>query len=410
MARRQHKLTIAIFALAAALSSTAALAQSPLDEAAQRQLELAERIDQAESRGGPFSEELLAPLSELALLYQETDDRALASLAIKRVLQVVRANYGLYSLAQAPLLAQLSANEEPIGNRETAWELDDELLTLARRHPADLRTVAILRGVGDKRMRQLRLNEVPWELVCRGWELKTGCDDLATRGWPPWGQTLLLQGAMNNWGDAINVLLHHELYGSPELRELEQKIIEVGSCDAVRASYGRLIYYDEATAQPWLARAATMVAAADTELVCAQTHSGSEKVALEHYRDAYELLERNGVARESIDELFSPDSPVILVPSLPVETVRMAASPASASERYVDVRFEIATDGRARKIDIVAATVDTSNEEKHRVRDFIRDSLYRPRAADGRIAGVSVMWRCPPWRDFAPRRCASVNR
>jgi tetratricopeptide (TPR) repeat protein len=382
-------LSVATFALAAALASAAALSQPVLDAHAERQRALVERIAREESRGGPLSEELIAPLSELALAYQEADDRALASVTIERVRQVVRANYGLYSLAQAPLISQLIANEVSAGNHETAWELGDELLTLARRHPEDLRTVAIFREVTDQRFK----NEVPWSLVCRGWELKAGCDNLEARGWPAWGRTLFLQGAMNNWGDAIDVLLHHKLYDNPELRELEEKLIQYGNCDATRESFRRLMFYDEATAATWLDRAATMVRAADTELVCAQTQRGLEDAALEHYRQAYELLERNGVARASIEALFSPDPPIVLNRALPAAAAPMATASRSAVDGYVDVSFEITKDGHSRKIDIVDATANTTDWEKRRVHNFIRDNLYRPRVANGKIADVSVVWR-----------------
>jgi hypothetical protein len=203
---------------------------------------------------------------------------------------------------------------------------------------------------------------------------------------------------MNNWGDAIDVLLHDKLYDNPELRELEEKLIQYGSCDATRESFRRLMFYDEATEKPWLDRAATIVRAADTELVCAQTQRGLEDAALEHYRQAYELLERNGVARTSIDALFSPDPPIMLIQAtltsvLPVAAVPMATASRSASDGYVDVSFEITKDGHSRKIDIVDATANTTDWEKRRVHNFIRDNLYRPRVANGKFTDVSVVWR-----------------
>ena len=140
MTSREHPFTVAIFAVAAAVASAAGSSQSALDAAANRQRQLVDSIEREVSRGGAYSEELIAPLSELALLYQEADDRALASATIERALQVVRANYGLYSLAQAPLISRLVANEAAAGNHETAWEVEDELLTLAKRHPDDPRS------------------------------------------------------------------------------------------------------------------------------------------------------------------------------------------------------------------------------------------------------------------------------
>ena len=135
-------MTVAILVFAARAASVAS-SQPDVDAAADRQRQLVVAIEQAEARGGPYSAELMAPLTSLAMLHQEAGDRDLAAAVIERLLHVVRVNYGLYSLEQAPLLAQLIANAEAAGNAETAWGLQDDLLTLARRNPQDLRTVAI---------------------------------------------------------------------------------------------------------------------------------------------------------------------------------------------------------------------------------------------------------------------------
>jgi hypothetical protein len=327
--RREHPFTVAIFAVAAAVASAAASSQSELDAAASRERQLIDSIEGEVSRGGAYSEELIAPLSELALLYQEADDRALASATIGRALQVVRANYGLYSLAQAPLISRLVANEAAAGNHETAWEIEDELLTLAKRHPEDLRTVAIFREIGDRRVR-LSGDELPLSVVCKGHSNAAGCREesnafaagsvgsLVNELYVGSVRSLINAGAMNDWGSAINVFLRNQTYDSQELRELEQKLIALGGCDVTRDSYRRLMFYDEANAETWLNRAATIVRAADSELVCSQIQRPAlERAALELYREAYELLERNAVDRASIDELFAPEVPIRLMESLP---------------------------------------------------------------------------------------------
>jgi hypothetical protein len=252
MAPSEHTMTFAIVALAAAMVSTAATAQAGPDAAANRQRQLVDIVEREQARNGVYSVELIAPLSELAFLHQEAGDRAVASATVERVLQVIRANYGLYSLAQAPLILQLIANENAAGNNDTAWELEEELVSLAKRHPADLRTVPIFREVVRERM-SLGSQELPLELVCRSHGSTEGCN---ARG-------VIVADALNNVGAAINVFLNNRLYGSPELRELEQKLIDWGSCDVARDSYRRLMFYDGETRESWLNRAATMVRAAD---------------------------------------------------------------------------------------------------------------------------------------------------
>jgi len=409
---REHPFTVAIFAVAGAAASAAAYSQSELDAAANRQRQLVGSIELEGSRGGAYSEELIAPLSELALLYQEADDRALASATIERALQVVRANYGLYSLAQAPLISRLVANEAAAGNHETAWEVEDELLTLAKRHPEDLRTVAIFREIGDRRVR-LYSHELPLSVVCRGQWNAAGCREGSNEfaagsvrsqvnaGTMNAGsvRSLVNAGAMNNWGDAINVFLQNQLYDSQELRELEQKLIALGGCDVARESYRRLMFYDEATAETWLNRAAMIVRAADSELVCSQNQPALKRAALERYRQAYELLERNAVARASIDGLFAPEAPIRLTESLPARAYPMLSAAPSDSLGHIDIAFEITKDGRAQGIAIVDATPNCTDEEKRNLFRFVRDGLYRPRAANGAIAdGSRVVWRYY-WRD-----------
>jgi hypothetical protein len=394
------------------VASVAASSQSSLDAAANRQRQLIDSIEREVSRGGAYSEELIARLSELALLYQEADDRALASATIERALQVVRANYGLYSLAQAPLISRLVANEAAAGNHETAWEVEDELLTLAKRHPEDLRTVAIFREIGDRRVR-LSGDELPLSVVCRGNSNAVGCRDegndvaaalVGSLVYEPYVgsvRDLVNAGAMNNWAGAINVFLQNQLYDSQELRELEEKLIALGGCDVARESYGRLMYYDEASAETSLNRAATIVRAADTELVCSRIQRPAlARAALKLYREAYELLERNAVARASIDELFAPEVPIRLMESLHAITHPIPSVPPSDSFGHLDVAFEITKYGRARGIEIIDATPNCTDEEKQNFFRWVRDGLYRPRAAaNGAIAdGSRVVWRYY-WRD-----------
>ncbi|HEX5049978.1 MAG TPA: hypothetical protein VFX89_22885 [Gammaproteobacteria bacterium] len=104
MASRGRTFTVAIVAFAAAIASAPMSAQPALDAAANRQKQLIDSIERPQSTGGVFAEDLIGPLTELALSYQESGDRDLASVTIERTLQVLRANYGLYSLAQAPLI------------------------------------------------------------------------------------------------------------------------------------------------------------------------------------------------------------------------------------------------------------------------------------------------------------------
>jgi len=388
--------------LAAPLACGADSSEREQHATADRERQLLDSIEREESRGGPYSEQLIEPLSALTLLYQEESDRAAANTVIERWLQVARANYGLYSLAQAPAIRQLIANEEAAGNKEKAWQLQDELLTVARRHPEDLSTVAIFREIADKRVLQLQSGALPMEFLCRDHGAMPPCNKE-----PPWGFSgvwlpkLVLAQAMNDWADAIRVLLENQQYGSPELRELEQQIINHGTCDVAHDSYRRLMAYDTASKETWLNTATTIVRAADSELVCSQSESRLKKAALELYQQAYELLDRNGVDRTAIDALFAPPVPIKLSDSAPASAASMASTAPSASSwrgpphsGYVDVAFEITKYGRARSVELVDATPNTSNTEKRELLELVKTGLYRPRAtSDGIAEGSPIVWR-----------------
>ena len=72
--------------------------------------------------------------------------------SIERARQVVRVNNGLHTLEQVPLIKQLFRIEEARGNHAAAWDLEQELLTLVRRYPDDLRTVPVLHEIADRQM------------------------------------------------------------------------------------------------------------------------------------------------------------------------------------------------------------------------------------------------------------------
>lgn len=136
--------------MAAAAIGTAA-AQPSADAIANAQRELAAAIDAEAARNGPSSPALIVPLEELSGLYEQSGDLALAIDAVRQSLAVMRINRGLYTLDQAPLLQRLIRNEDKRGNAKAAWDTEKKLLVLVKRHPGDLRTAAVLRGIGDRR-------------------------------------------------------------------------------------------------------------------------------------------------------------------------------------------------------------------------------------------------------------------
>lgn len=222
--------TVALLALDAFVAPVFATPAG--DSFGERQRRILTTIEEIEVREGPYSLTLRDELDRLIVLYRENEDHALALVAIERALQVLRANSGLYSLEQVPLLKQRLDSEEALGNHAAVWDLEQELLTLARRHPDDPQTVPVLREVADRQMevlgRVVESNEVPPQVILgcyyELWATNFG-DNCPRAG----SRTTVVQGmladAERNYADAIAVLLRNEAYSSPELEELEMDLV-----------------------------------------------------------------------------------------------------------------------------------------------------------------------------------------
>src|SRR5262245_32172054 len=202
---------------------------------------LINQIQEILSRDGPYSSELLAPLSRLGLLYQEGEDYSLALVTLERARHIVRVNNGLHSLEQVPLLRQLINIEEKRGNAEGAWDREQDLLTLLRRHPDDVRTAPALREIADRQMEVLAAviaGERPPEVVlgCYYKQWPTSADGSCTAG----SKSTVVQGmlaeAQRNYLDAIAVMLRQGLYDSDDLRTLELDVLR--GVDLMRTRYG----------------------------------------------------------------------------------------------------------------------------------------------------------------------------
>jgi len=237
---------------------------------------LLNQIQEILSRDGPYSVELLEPLSRLGLIYQEGEDYALALVTLERAQHIVRINNGLHSLEQVPLLRQLINIEAARGNAEGAWDREQDLLTLLRRHPDDVRTAPALREIADRQMEVLAAviaGQRPPEVIlgCYYKEWPTSADGSCTAGSKSTVVQGMLADAQRNYLDAIAVMLRQGLYDSDELHSLELDVLR--GVDLMRTRYGAsgrpppLVppYIGTSGVEPWRSRmaAVTQLAAWD---------------------------------------------------------------------------------------------------------------------------------------------------
>jgi tetratricopeptide (TPR) repeat protein len=382
--RQKLRIAAAILALIAAAAPHAGFSQAALDTgAADEQQRIVDEILKHQTQDGPHSSELIEPLTALGLLYQESGDDDLAIATIERALQVIRANYGLRSLEQAPLIRQSIYVEEARGNIPAAWQREQELLALARRHRNDLDTVPILREIAERRMDVLNryvAGEFPPQIAL-------GCyyhNDIGscTAGSRGVAVRTMISGVWKTHIDAIGVILRHRHYASTDLLELEMELIhssyEYSNYTLGKQSLRRLLSYGAANSEPWLSRMDTLVQIADWDLLYG--HYGP---AFDTYQQAYAELKRKDVPPGSIAAIFSPQTPAVLPTSLPNPLI---SNETAASTGYIDVAFKISKYGKSRRVKILDTTTNATNADKRQLTRLILRSRYRPQMTDGQFA------------------------
>jgi hypothetical protein len=298
--------------LAAALPTCAVAAESDAQHD-----RLQNQVQEILSRDGPYSPALLEPLVGLGQLYESEDDQILALATLERAVQIVRINNGLHTLAQVPLLRQLIRIEESIGNDAGAWDREQKLLTLLRRHLDDLRTVPVLREIADKQMQVLAkvlAGKRPPQVVLGcfyqefpnrdGANCRAGSRRTVVQG--------MLAEAQRNYADAIRVMLQNGLYGSDELRELELKVLN--GVDLVRSinhsSRGYPVpmvppQVNATNLEPWRSRMAPVVALADWEGPDAAAAESDDRARSHFVLRHVELMDPYQRGRQSLQRLYA---------------------------------------------------------------------------------------------------------
>ena len=206
---------------------------------------LAAQITDMRAEKGPTAAELIGPLHVLGLLYQESGDHVLAVAALEEARYVTRVHSGLSSVDEALLLRQQIRNEKALADPQRAWDHQQEMLAIARKHPDDTRTVPIFRDLAADRSEVLERVRVGKNLP----ELYLGCyyGEARPRYDDPRGEqspaidngdncrfgtrdnviAKLRDEILLNYADAIEVIVKNGDYASQELRDLERQALRV---------------------------------------------------------------------------------------------------------------------------------------------------------------------------------------
>jgi hypothetical protein len=368
---------------------------------------VAEQIEEIQSSQGINSPELIGPLTNLGLILREQDDLGLAVAAFERARHLVRVNYGLTSFEEAPLLRQLVQIEEEKGNAAAAWDLEQELLGLIRRHPGP-RAAPMLREIADKRLDVLEryvAGELPpqIELGCyyAGPPPRDRSDTTASRSdhqscgsggrWSV--KQALYRETQLYYVDTIEMIQLSEGGAAEEVPELYLSWVramyaarndyntELTGRGTLRHIHSVLVKYSK----PLPAQMNALVQIADWDLLFAGGRK-ENAAAFQAYEALYGQFEQEGLEQSLVDQVFSPSVPVVLPAFLqnPLDSIETPDS-----DGFVDVAFEITKYGESESIEILDTSTNTTDAVSLRLTDLIKSSRFRPRVAHGTFEAPS---------------------
>ncbi len=402
-------------AAAAYVASGAVLAQPELLATTDAQIQLVEQITRLRAEGGPTPEGAIDPLRALALSYQESGNNALAIVALEEARHVTRVHQGLTSADEALLLRQQVRSEKALGDHQRVWDLEQDMVTIARQHLDDIRMVPIFRELAEDRseaLAQYRAGYLPPEVYFGCYYGDGGCRS---------GSKLAVYRRFRAvirayYAAAIEVVVKNGDYASQELRELEKQAIQVttsrapslcrtGTLDELLAlplvgtclepsgrnvggwdSLLRLIAYEIRSGAPAADRANAIAELADWHLLVTPAERrrfANGDTAVRLYERAYRELQQSGDVRASTAQIFAPEVPITL-PTL--EPNPFAAVATADSSRYIEVAFAVTKYGRGEQIEILATGKDATRAEERDLIRLIESTSFRPRVVDGELS------------------------
>jgi hypothetical protein len=371
---------------------------------------LAESIQAEQAIEGTFSPGLIYDMVALASLYQEIDDHVAAIAVLDRAKQIVRVNNGLSSLDQAEMLRKMIVSLEAMGRFGTAALERNELLSLARKHPTDLRVGAIFAEVADARVAaierwldaKMRVRPVIYGSSPSGWDDRFESTHALIRS--------AMTSAQQSYGDAIRATGINGSPGGPDLYEIEANLMKTywlqadhmrlffdsdtpryeirESLDEIGTqSYERRVAYSEALLRPPAEAAAALIELGDWHLLFRK-----DREADAAYRRALDTLKRAGVSAGRIDSLFTPSSDPMLIPVFAPQLIDATQAPRYMG--YLDVVVKLDAYGRSKDMRVAGQSGPATSTISRRLETYIEKRQFRPLFVNGeRVAHDNVALR-----------------
>jgi len=357
---------------------------------------LQSEIQDIDSRDGPASSALIEPLTALGEIFRENDDHIPALAATQRAREVVRRNYGLNALEQAPLIRALIESEKALGRHAESWALEQELLSLARRHPDDLRTAEIFQATAERRMDLLdryTMGEMPPELYLGCYygapQMMAG-ESMDCRSGSRGGVKRRIAGEAHFlYVQSANIILENERFESGELpsilNELVRSSYRFGNARLGERSISIMIAYLASNEAPLTEQVEMLARLADWKLLFADNQK-LRGVALGMYEEIYEFIHDRRSQAAGTEALFAPKIPIVLPAFVenPLETERTAAT-----RGHIDVAFDVTKFGKAEKITFADVSEGATHTDKRKLIRLILRHRFRPQVADDQFPATS---------------------
>jgi tetratricopeptide (TPR) repeat protein len=405
------------------------------------------RIGDKEATDGPYSDQLTQDLLATGQAYQQLDDHAHALEFFARAQNISRANHGIEDVDQAPIMEAIAVSHLALEQYVLADAAQDGLLDLYRRAYGDNapEVASALHRLGewnldaflDRSNIMLNINRVNMESFTgnAGYNAARRRADVGgftEPGNPTSTPLFKLYLAQVNFQDAINTLLQTKAYGSPELLELERKLVTTlflhthqenivyepdfylarsnratgtrvdtsaqnllnsedydAGVESLRRSLTYIVNNEQRTPDQ-VARA--MLEAGDWELLFVRGRRAEEK-----YQEAYNFFTENPDVTATLDGLVYPEIPVVLPTFLPAPNSREKLEIGPDEEvqyfGYFDVSFSIGRNGKARRVKVLGQGGEVTRDMELRLGDYLKNLVFRPRYKDGQFSGDELRLR-----------------
>ncbi|WDE04009.1 tetratricopeptide repeat protein [Thalassomonas viridans] len=353
-------------------------------------------IEEIESVGGMYSEQIAQKLINLGNIYQHYDKHDDAVQVFKRALHLSRINEGLYSLTQIPILEKMIKSYK---KRKQWTQVNDKYYYMYWLYA---------RNFDDQDIKRLdmELQIANWHLEAYAMQLLPDptqdliysyslFDRAANLISSTYGDTDLrlitpLNGLMlTNYFIASHVTRNsvEKVYAMNEQLQVQMKKSDIVIAEMKRKSFatGKRIIERKLTVlhgQKPLNHQA--IAKARLKLADWFLMHNKRQTALRHYQQAYDYAVTTDKNREFLDQLFSQPVALPHYPNLQQRTRTIKSDAELAADvSYVHATLDVTKYGKAKNIKIVSSNPPDNSPIRTKALKSLRSTKFRPQISDG---------------------------